>query len=565
MRIGGYNPSDNASTRVAIRMEGRIENLRELARLVGCSDHTPVAVLEAAYLHYEEKLFGMLEGSYALLIHDPARRLLYLSRDFAGRHPLYYRTNAQGIRAATTLAELQTQEREEEIDSTGLLHYLQYGFIHSPYTIFQNCYKLPPGTYLRYDLIDQALRIHPYWRLEPLYAHPKSLHDEHKLLQQIAHLLQSNLERALAHTDGTIGVMLSGGYDSATIAALLAHKRSHPIEAITVGFDHASYDESKDAAAIAAHLHLPHHTVRFGDTQASRIVPDLCTRFEEPFADFGAAPTLLLAQYAKKRGITSLFVGDGGDEVFATADNLDRFLSLRRYRPLLRPFLPLLDPDRLFASRQTPLYYKYKKLRMLLEANSITEMIKAKEMIFLPEELERLTGIAFDATPHAFDRIHFAPKTPIVDQITGTHFLTSMEAGELVKTYTALSRAGISSFAPFLDRDLIALLAQVPASLKLKGGVRKYLLKRFAHEMIPKELMERPKRGLNIPFGSWMRGVLREDLMEHLGDASLKRIHPLDPQEVARVRDGFFKGEEFYQYRLWNLYLFARWYRCRFR
>ncbi|OQX73137.1 MAG: hypothetical protein B6D59_06460, partial [Campylobacteraceae bacterium 4484_4] len=531
----------------------------EIKREIDIETSNTEALLLEGFRKFGPALFGKMEGEFAISVLDRRRGRLYFSRDFAGKTPLYYYQNSEGIHLSRSLDALRKWPGfEARIDTTGLLHYLWYGFVLSPYTIYEQTYKIRQGCYIVYDFATRKTQEAHYWELDHLYGLPKLNISENEILKQTERILKKSVADQYHNDTDPAGVMLSGGYDSSLIAALLARQNDRKTEAFTIGFEEKSYDESRYAAKIAEYLGLKHHIFLFSEKEASRIVPSLTGIYEEPFADFGATPTVMLAQMAQKAGIKRLFVGDGGDEVFATADNLEQFRLFRNFhfshRGVTGKILNLFDPLHLpLLSNRTGMINRYAKFRMLLQSESIPQMIKKKEMTFLPKELDRLLHLDSRSFPNAFDLIHFDRRCELADQITGTYFHTTMADGELVKTYGALSGAGITPLSPYLERNLIELLARTPVSLKLKEGIRKYLLKTLAHHYIPKELLERPKSGFDIPFGKWMRGILKEDLSERLSEQNIASTTFFDPGFVTDLKRRFYQGDDFVQYRLWNL------------
>ncbi len=551
---------------LSLRFEGTIRNLKRLKSEIGTKKNDPEAILLDGFERFQTALFGKIEGDYTIWVLDRRRGKLYLTRDFAGKRPFYYHLGRKGILASGSLTALKEYpDFYGGIDTTGLLHYLRYGFILAPYTIYEKTYKIRQGCAIVYDFSTRKCEEVSYWDLNSLYTKTESITSEEELLAQIETLLDKSILRMLESCEATAGVMLSGGYDSSLVASLLFRHLGRNLEAFTIGFEEKEYDESRYAAKIAEHLGIRHHIHLFGKKEAQKIVPSLATVYEEPFADFGATPTLMLAKIAKKAGIDALFVGDGGDEVFATADNLEQLRLFRnlqiRHKGWASRFLNLLDPCRLPSlAEKHGLINRYAKFRMLLQSESIPQMIKKKEMTFLPQELDALLHLDSRSFANAFDLIRFDTKCEPANQVTGTYFHTTMADGELVKTFGALDHVGITPLSPYLEQKLIALLASTPSSIKLKNGTRKYLLKTLAHRHLPKTLLDRPKSGFNIPFGDWMRGILKEDLDERLDEQNIASTGFFDPEFVTTLKRRFEAGDDFVQYRLWNLYLFMRWY-----
>ncbi len=557
---------------VAVQFQGTLYNSEALGHMLQLEPEAkPHALFAYGYRRWGEKLFEKIEGIFAVVIDDMQQGRVIAVRDTIGIAPLYYRYTEGKLTLSSSLSRLADMKGyRKTLHIEALANYFTYGFIMQPNTIYRECYRAEAGTLLLYDKQSGNLTKKCYWSLGEHYNTPKRPPDREEILQRSRALLEASVRKRLAHSSGRVALSLSSGYDSATIAALVQAAHSEPIHTFTIGFEDKRLDEAPDAAKIAAHLGTRHTEYYFSKNDAIEAVTSLCEFYDEPFYNNGAIPTTILAGLASEAGIGTIFVGDGGDEVFATADDVERFgriatipYPLRRglcgIAQKLRPHaLPWLKSYRNFPT-------KYYKMVEIFRSRSIPQMVRHKMRLFDPYELGMLLSEEHITFPTIFDTIAFGPHAEPVDLITGSYFQSFMLDGELMKTVGAFSHVSIAVREPFLDRELIAFMAEVPASVKIRNGVKKYLLKEIAHDYIPKKLLDRPKRGFSIPFDNWMRGILKPLVTETLSQESLRIDGILDAAYVKKISDLFFSGNDAYKYKLWSIFLYQLWYEKRMR
>lgn len=556
----------NKQEHVVVNFYGSLYNEKALQDAFGLSDDSDsVALITAGYKMLETKLFEKLDGVYSITIYDTKKKMLYLVKDRAGIQPLYFYDHANTLIFGSSLKDFYTVPSfRRKIDKNALALYLSYGYILQPYTIFEDTRKVKSGHFIAYDMQTQSWIEEAYWSLESCYEQEKAPILEPKALETIEQILYKSIDKRI-DLNKNIASSLSGGYDSSITAALLSQRSAQKIDTFTIGFNQQDINEAHHAKKIAAYLGSNHHEHYFNDQDAIDIVPKLCEVYDEPFADYGATPTVLMGMIVKKSGFDTLFVGDGGDEVFATADDVKQFDHLLKtprifkngIYHLLNSFNPIKIP---ILKNYQNFPTKYYKFLQLLKAQKISEMVKTKPVLFYQDEIKILLKDEKTKFYTTFDEIAFPKFAETVDQVIGSYFKTSMVDAELVKSFQATSYANISIKEPLLDLELIQFMARVPGDLKIKDGTKKYLLKQIAHQYIPKELLDRPKSGFDIPFSIWLNGPLKALLFEHINEKRLKEDGFFDSDSVLMIRDAFYAGNEGYKYKLWTLFLFQLWY-----
>lgn len=457
----------------------------------------------------------------------------------------------------------KVKELELTINPNSLGNYLQFGYILQPQTIFKECYKVQSGEYISFDLNTHHTQKTKYWTLGSIYKEKKTTQDEATIFNKSHSLLQVAVEES--RRDSNYALSLSGGYDSSTLAAIAQKQSSKKVDTFTIGFEESEINEAPYAKAIAAHLGTNHHEHYFTAADALELIPKMCTTYDEPFADHASAPTMLTAELLKKHNIENLIAGDGGDEVFATAEDVHFFGRIDNTPTLLKKILTLpleyTPVEKIpFIKNYNNLPKKLDKLKNILKAKNISEMIQVKNTFFLEEELKTYIKDYTQAIQTSFDDIEFAEHAQTVDEIIGTYFITTMTDGELVKSYTAMNQRDIKLSTPFLNTNLLNYLAKVPASIKIKNGIKKYLLKEISQLYIPKQLMERPKSGFSIPLSSWMKKELKDILYSQINKKRLDKDNIFYTSYIINIRDQFYAGNDAYKYKLWRIFIFQLWY-----
>jgi len=552
---------------ILILFNGKLSNKEELSLKLNIKNkEIPlVELINKAYFSLGNKLLSYLEGNFNLIIFDKKKEYLILNKNKTGIIPLSYYFSKELIIFGSRISDFKnTPNFTPEINIDSVANYLQFGAIIQPNSILKDCYKVKAGTSTNFDLRQKEHFTKEQWSLESEYQNKKQFFDEKKIIMDTEEILSSAIKKTEVDINKPVSLSLSGGYDSSSIAALL-NKNDYNLETFTIGFKDKSINEAPYAKAIATHLGTKHHEHYFNEKDVINIIPKLAKIYDEPFSDHAAAPTLLTTEMIKAEGINNLFIGDGGDEVFATADNIhffDRILSLpySLRKTLTVPF-KMINIDKLpYLKNMNNFPTKYEKLLEILSSKDIPQMTKAKNLLFRESELKTIIKGYNQPLLCTFDEINFNGYNETVDEIIGIYFKTTMLDKELVKSYTASNHNNISIHTPFLDDALISYMAKVPSSIKIKDGIKKYVLKQIAHKYIPKNLLDRPKSGFTVYYESWMRNELKELLYEQVNKERLEKDNIFDSYAIINIRDEFYNGNNSYKTKLWRIFLFQLWY-----
>ncbi|MBU0703759.1 MAG: asparagine synthase (glutamine-hydrolyzing), partial [Chloroflexi bacterium] len=316
---GGRQPIANEDETMWIVFNGEIYNYRELRAYLQKRGHvfrtrTDTEVILHLYEEFGVDCAQHLNGIFAFAIWDARREELVIARDRMGIKPLYY-TEAAGqlIFGSEMKALLAHPDVARDIDPISLNEYLAFEYVPSPRTIIRDVHRLEPGHILRYDA--RGLHVQQYWNISLArseYRPPVNWRDYASGLQDT---LKDAVRQELV-SDVPVGVLLSGGIDSSTIAALMVESYPGTVDSFSIGFEEASFDESRYARMAAEHLGTRHHELVFTSGMVAEMVLTVTDFLDEPFGDSSLIPTFLLSQFARER-VKVVLGGDGGDELFA--------------------------------------------------------------------------------------------------------------------------------------------------------------------------------------------------------------------------------------------------------
>jgi len=375
--------------------------------------------------------------------------------------------------------------------------------------------------------------------------------------------------------DVPVGAFLSGGIDSSTIVALMQRHSSTPVRTFTVGFADRSFDESPEAAAVAAHLGTDHTAVHVGDAEAIEVIPHLADIWDEPFADVSQIPTYLVSRVAR-HDVTVSLSGDGGDELFAGYNRhawLDRVWGRvavvpARARRTAGSALSSVPPgviDR--AGRATRILPGGWRVR-----NPSTKVAKLARVLAAsdPEDAYRaLTTHWDDATSLVLGndrgkKVEDRSVSPVSDggiteQMLWSDLVGYLPDDILAKVDRAAMAVSLETRVPFLDRAILDLAWRLPLDAKLRGNQTKWVLRQVLERHVPAALVERPKMGFGLPIGPWLRGVLAPWAEHLLDERRLRDQGLLDPAPIRRAWDLHRTGRRDMGYELWDVLVLQSW------
>ena len=552
----GDQPIANEDGSCVVVQNGEIYNYPELRRELERAGHVLRTRCDTeALVHlYEEHGLGFAErlrGMFAVAIWDGRRRRLVLARDRYGIKPLYYRHVGDELRFASELRALP----RGEIDLDALEAFLAFNSIPAPYSIFRDVRKLPAGEVLVWE--DGEVSLDRYARPGPAAAGELRDGDEAELVEELRARLRDSV-RAHLLSDVPVGVLLSGGVDSAALAALAAQETPEPVHTFTIGFAERSFDERADARLVAERYGTEHHELLVRP-EPELLLRSLADAFDEPFADSSALPTYLVSQLAAEHVKVALS-GEGGDELFGGYYTYVADLTADRLAPLARAVRPLVEA--LPAStRKASLDYKAKRFVRAAHLPPLERHHGWKE-IFSSDARAELTGRRTASDPVDVYRARYAETAgaPQLARLQDVDFGVYLVDDLLVKTDRASMAHSLEARVPFLDPLVTTLAFALPTRLKVRGLAKKVLLRKAVEPLLPAEIVHGRKRGFSIPAAAWLRGELEPFARETLSAENLQRQRFFQPEPVKRLIEEHVAGREDWSRQLWGLLAFTLWY-----
>lgn len=551
----GHQPMLSRDERYVIVYNGEVYNFRKLRERLEQEGYRfqsdcDTEVILYAYAKWGNECFSMFNGMFAVAVYDTRVGKLVLARDRIGKKPLYYYASEGHFVFASELKPImQYPYFRKKVDKTVIGHYLCNKYLVAPLCIFENTYKLEPGTIVEYCNGKVEKRV--YWDVTGEYERKSA--SRKKDFGECVRIVDSILQDAVASrlvADVPVGTFLSGGIDSTLVTAVAQKNSETPVNTYSIGFDDAERNEAPYSAEIARYLGTTHHERYVREQDIFEMIADLPRYYDEPFSDSSQLPTMLVSKFAAQ-DITVALSGDGGDELFcgykmydwtwvaqhadvlgAIAYHLPGMGHLKGKLPTeLRAFINNRDRD-----TKTQLY--------------IDVMI---------EEADRLLGRTADNIKYVHEgrlnmpnwqerRMLLDMQTYLPDEI-------------LAKTDRASMKYSLEVRCPLLDYRLIEASLGISHSYKYHNFDKKHLLKELTYRYVPKTLLDRPKKGFGVPLRKWLRTVLRDEIAHYADTAILKRQDIFEPQAVQELMANQQKSDRImYSSMLWSFYVFQKWY-----
>ena len=580
----GHQPMHSSGGHYALVFNGEIYNhlalRKELAQQQSgwqWQGHSDTETLLACFEAWGVKQsLQRVIGMFAFALWDRRKRVLTLARDRMGEKPLYYGWQDSTFLFGSELKALKAHPKfQASVDRGALALFLRYNYVPTPYSIYENVCKLSPGTFLQIKAEKLQAEPVPYWSLTEVaqkgMAEPFSGSDE-----EAVDMLEQHLRTAVRRqmlSDVPLGALLSGGFDSTAITALMQTENPNPVLTFTIGFNESAYSEADHARSVARHLGTDHTELYLTADDALALIPQLPAMYDEPFADSSQLPTHLVMRLAR-RHVTVALSGDGGDEFFAGYNRYFLTPKVWSYlagipivlRQLLGTGLAALPVKAINflagpLAKQVDIAFPGDKLNKLLlcmqKARSIDDLY-----VSLVSEWPRpaeMTGCG-NMPPNLQDeRERWPQMADPVARMMVLDGLTYLPDDILVKVDRAAMAVSLETRAPFLDRDLIKFAWSLPMNMKIRNRKGKWLLRQLVYRYVPRNLMERPKMGFAIPLDSWLRGPLREWAEALLAEDRLRKEGYLDPVYIRSAWRKHSAGQASYGYRLWSVLMFQAW------
>ena len=514
----GDQPFQSPDGKIWMVCNGEIYNAAALRREAGAwrypfRSHGDIETIVPFYDRFGPDAVSRLEGMFGLAVWDEARRRLVLARDRAGEKPLFWTEVDGELRFASEIqALLEFPDQARRLNRKALSLYHALGYVPAPHTMFDGIHKLPPASLLIAE--GERIEIRNYWSAAEAASRPSTLSREHT--DQLRDTLLRAVKRELM-SDVPLGVFTSGGLDSSLLVAAAA--RAIPGERIhtyAIRFTEPGYDESPYAEAVTHQIASVHHVVTADDESLGRALEVVSRSLAEPLGDPAVLPTWLLAEAARER-VKVILSGEGADELFG---GYPTYLGHKFSASWLRLPRPLRSSARWIMDRWPSSTGKMTLEYMLKQFLAATEQPWPERHLTWMGAMKIEDGVIAELACK-LDRF---PHDDPLNRVMWFDFLTYLPDDLLVKVDRATMLASVEARAPYLDREVMELVLPGPARYKVRGLSTKAILKEAARGLVPREVINRRKRGLSVPVARWLNTSLAP-LADRLLDTPLLAEH----------------------------------------
>ncbi|MGA2202581.1 MAG: asparagine synthase (glutamine-hydrolyzing) [Terriglobales bacterium] len=564
----GHQPMQDPVTGNWIVFNGEIYNFRELrkeleAAGVEFKSHSDTEVILAAYRVWGESCLTRLGGMFAFALWDAPRKRLLLARDPMGIKPLYYHQSEQiFVFASEVRTLLGTGLVPRKVDPTGVLSYLAFGSVYEPWTIVEGMMAVPPGHVLTVE--NGSVSGREYWN--PLQSFSRAESEPRSgngsaMADQLPAILR---DAVLSHlvSDVPVGVFLSGGIDSSALVAVLSHNGVRA-NTFSLVFQEEEFNEGQYSREIARRFGTEHHEIPVSQQDTLAVLPEALCAMDQPTID--GINTYLVSAKTRAAGVKVALTGLGADEMFAGYSNFRRVprmesLSKRFGRLPRLARRPLAASIALFGGKGD----RSRKLAELATGHeSVVHPYFLVRMLFGAAEREALFSAPdYRASQRSLDRVlqESITESQSLDPVNRVSYLEShfYTRNTLLRDSDFMSMAhGLELRVPFLDRALVEACFRIPGNKKLQGDLPKSLLLASLGVELPREVVNRPKRGFTLPFERWLRGEIRAVVEDALRKSNWDQTS-ISAGAVREVWNRFLAGETSWS-RPWSLFVLKRW------
>ena len=571
----GHMPMSTEDENVWVVYNGELYNHPEIKKeLTGKGYGYRTGSDTESYLHlyseYGERFLEKTRGMFALALWDRRRRRLILARDRLGIKPLYYHFDGRTLRFGSEIkAILCDPEVTREIDYEALNLYLAYLATPPPYTLFRGIKQVLPGEMLVIE--DGNLRFQPFWNPEESMIESRSGSIAEWKAELAGRLRTAVREHLLS--DVPVGAFLSGGIDSGILVGLMRECLGPGFKTFSIGFkDHKLFDETPAARLIAKKFGTDHYERILEPTDLLNALEDITWQLDEPLADSSTLPVYFVSKLAAEHGKVALS-GDGGDEVFAGYRKYQAEYFRRFFAWLPAPALRFLSHHAVAWLPESRSNYwmdlarQVKKFFRGLNPDPFERHAawatyfecELRRSLLLPDIRKQ---IEFDLPMNYRRKLYEELDRPdIVNRMLWVDLRHGLPADMLMKVDRMSMLHSLEVRVPYLDHTLVEFAFSLPGSVKLKGKTTKWILKETFKDLLPPEIMNRPKHGFDVPVGEWFRNEL-SDLVEEVGSESTTNRRGLfDPRQVRRIIKDHQDGKRDYNNQLWILLSLELWQR----
>ena len=551
----GHQPMLSPDKNVAVTYNGEIYNYRELRnelrkRGYCFKSECDTEVLIAAYMEWGCECFQRFNGMFAVAIYDKNENKIILARDRIGKKPLYYYHEDEDFVFASELKPIMKYPNfSKRINKKMIGKFLCNKYLEAPFSIFENTFKVIPGTYITYQ--NNTIKTEFYWNIleQKKQGDKEQFQNEEQALYEMEHLLQDATEKRLI-ADVPVGTFLSGGIDSALVTAMTQRVSDTQVKSFSIGFYEKERNEAQFAAEIAKQIGTNHKELYIGEKEILEMIVDLPKYYDEPFSDSSELPTMLVSKMASQ-DITVALTGDGGDELFCGYKMYDWTYVVQKVDWIGNIASHIPGIDKLEDSFPPEMRAFLRNRNNDFKTQLFIDVMK--------EEADELLGMSCRQVKFDIERKlkyeNWQERRMLLDM------MTYLPDEVLAKTDRASMKYSLEVRCPLLDYRFVEQSFRIPQALKFHNRNKKYILKKLTYRYVPKELLDRPKMGFGVPLRKWLRSVLKEEIGRYANPIILKKQDIFVPEAVEHLIQKQQKSEKImYSSMLWSFYIFQLWY-----
>lgn len=564
----GHQPMHSCNKRVSVVFNGEIYNFLELRKELTdypFQSSCDTEVIIAAYLKWGIECIHRFNGMFAICLYDRETDEVYLVRDRIGKKPLYYEIEGGNLIFASEIKPLIEREGfRRKIRTEVLSRFLFQQYINAPDSIFENVYKLEPGSILKFHYGE--VKTWKYWDIKEVYhkMQENPVVDYEQAKEELKVLLKKAVSSRMI-ADVPLGAFLSGGYDSSLMTAIAQEHSTEPVKTFSIGFNEDRYNEAAYAKKVADYLGTKHTELYIDEKEMFDLVESIPVYYDEPFADSSQIPTMLVSKLARQ-DVTVALSGDGGDEFFCgynIYENVRQAQLLDLLGGMTHGVCALPGLKQMKMEEKLPFRVRViagnrnKETKTQFGAGNY--VVRAGKMV-LGEGIP--CHYPIESTYHVSD---WQIRRMLLDMDT------YLPGDILCKVDRASMKYSLEARCPILDKDVMEYSFRMSHKLKYDKRNKKRILKDIAYDYIPKELLDRPKVGFGVPLDKWLRGPLKEQLMDMCNRDYLRKQGIFDADFVAdmiedymRTGDGGPATGANYSKLSWSFFTFQQWYRAYF-
>ncbi|WP_147114280.1 asparagine synthase (glutamine-hydrolyzing) [Tateyamaria sp. syn59] len=582
----GAQPMTSASGRWVLCYNGEIYNHQVLRRTLEETGKAPEwrGTSDTETLLAGIDVWGLRDtldraiGMFAISLWDRDTRTLYLFRDRMGEKPLYYGWQGTGdartLLFGSELKALRTHPSfEGEIARDSIVEALRHGNVGENRSIYRGIGKVRPGEMVTIQASTGTVETEFYWNGAEIAAAPKPpRRSDDQVVDELEALLTDAISQQMM-SDVPLGAFLSGGIDSSTIVGIMQKLSDRPVHTFSIGFHEARYNEAEFAQSVADHLGTHHTDLYVTDKELRDVVPLLPTMYDEPFADSSQIPTYLVSKLAREHVTVSLS-GDGGDELFCGYGRYAHAGKLRaRLKSMPQPLRNLgaqairaIPAGALTAALQgliptpqgkEPIGQRLHRLANYARQPDLETLHRAMMSVWrFPE-----AAVPGASHPPSLLAEHLPPQGSLsdIERMLQLDMLTYMVDDILAKVDRATMAVALESRAPLLDHRVVEFALGLPEDQKLRGDTTKWALRQVLYRHVPKDLIERPKMGFEVPIGLWLRDSLKDWAAALLDPTRLRREGYFNADVIEKLWQQHLSERFNWGPQLWNVLMVQAW------